>query len=84
MKKTILLFVVLLTALCGYAQHTIELSVKNNEDKSALAGASALLEQLNKTAIADSNGLVVFKNIPAGKYSIRVTYIGFAAKEVEV
>lgn len=84
MKRTILLFVVLLTALCGYAQHTIELSVKNNEDKSALAGASALLEQLNKTAIADSNGLVVFKNIPAGKYSIRVTYIGFAAKEVEV
>lgn len=84
MKRTILLFVVLLTALCGYAQHTIELSVKNNEDKSVLAGASALLEQLNKTAIADSNGLVVFKNIPAGKYSIRVTYIGFAAKEIEV
>ncbi|WP_438945909.1 TonB-dependent receptor [Sediminibacterium sp.] len=84
MKRTILLFVVLLTALCSYAQHTIELSVKNNEDKSVLAGASALLEQLNKTAIADSNGLVVFKNIPAGKYSIRVTYIGFAAKEIEV
>ena len=84
MKKSALVIAILLSALCGYAQHTIELSIKNKEDNSALAGASALLEQLNKTVIADSNGLVVFKNIPAGKYSVRITYVGFAANEIEV
>ncbi len=84
MKKSALVIAILLSAFCSNAQHTIELSVKNKQDKSALSGATALLEQLNKTAIADSNGLVVLKNIPAGKYSIRVTYIGFAPKEIEV
>ena len=84
MKKTALLFAILLSAFYGYAQHSIELSVKNKEDKSVLAGATALLEQLNKTVIADSNGIALFKNIPAGKYSVRITYIGFAAKEIEV
>ena len=84
MKKTALLFAILLSAFCGYAQHSIELSVKNKEDKSVLAGASAVLEQLNKTVIADNNGIALFKNIPAGKYAIRITYVGFSAKEIEV
>lgn len=84
MKKTALLFAILLSALCGYAQHSFELSIKNKEDKSVLAGATAVLEQLNKTVIADNNGIALFKNIPAGKYAIRITYVGFAAKEIEV
>ena len=84
MKKSILLITILFTALCGYAQHSIELSVKNKDDKSVLAGATVLLEQLNKTVIADNNGIALFKNIPAGKYSIRVTYVGFSAKEIDV
>ena len=78
------LLAILLSAFCGYAQHTIELSVKNKDDKSVLAGATVVLEQLNKTVIADNNGIALFKNIPAGKYSIRVTYVGFSAKKIDV
>lgn len=84
MKKSILFITILLSAFCGYAQHSVELSIKNKEDKSALAGATVLLEQLNKTVIADSNGVALFKNIPAGKYSVRVTYVGYSAKEIEL
>jgi outer membrane receptor for ferrienterochelin and colicins len=64
------------------AQHTIKLSIKGGEERMPLAGASATILVLNKTMAADSMGLVVFSNIPAGNYKVRVSYVGMEEKEL--
>jgi len=83
--KYILSLCIALFACTGiYAQHTIRLSIRSSENKSALTGATATIVLLNKTTIADSTGLVLFSNIPKGSYSIRVSYVGMKEKEITV
>jgi outer membrane receptor for ferrienterochelin and colicins len=84
MKKILLLCMVVLGALTTDAQYTIQLSIQKGEDKSALPGARADIPSINRTAIADSTGMVTFKNIAAGSYSIQVFYIGLKEQELTV
>lgn len=83
MKKILLLSIILLFTCSIYAQYSIKLSVKN-EDEAPLAGASITIPSLNKTTVADSSGLAVFTNMAAGDYNILVSYIGFEEKEIKV
>jgi iron complex outermembrane receptor protein len=84
MKKLLLLCAMAFSAIAAHSQHTIRLSIKQGEEKNTLAGATAIISSLNKSAIADSTGLVTFQNIASGKYKIKITYVGLEEKEVEV
>ena len=84
MKYILLPGIALLACTGIYAQHTISLSVKTAGEESPLTGATATIVSINKTAIADSTGLVLFNNIAEGKYSIQVSYVGMEEKEVTV
>ncbi len=84
MKKTLLLCIVVLCAFTTYAQHNVTLSIKNNEDKTPLAGATATIVSLNKTTVADSVGIATFANIAAGTYQIKISYVGLEEQEVTV
>jgi len=68
MKKLLFIYIALICASATYAQHTIKLSIKSLEDRTALAGATAVIGSINKTAIADSLGIVSFSNIAAGTF----------------
>lgn len=80
----LLLSIVVLCAFTTYAQHTIRLSIKNSEEKTPLAGATATIAALNKTTLADSLGIATFADIAAGTYQIRVSYVGLEEQEVTV
>jgi iron complex outermembrane receptor protein len=67
-----------------YAQHTIRLSIKNSDEMRPLTGATATIVSLHKTAIADSSGIVLFNNIPGGRYSIKLSYVGMEVREVTI
>lgn len=67
-----------------HAQSNLKLNIKNAETKEPLTGASVKIIALNKTAIADSSGSVLFKQILAGNYSIVISYTGFAEKEITI
>jgi outer membrane receptor for ferrienterochelin and colicins len=84
MKKILFLCMVVLCAFTTYAQHRITISIKKNEDKAPLAGATATIVSLNKTTVADSSGIATFTNIAAGKYQIKVSYVGLEEQEVSV
>lgn len=84
MKKILFLCIVVLCAFTTYAQHTVTLSIKKNEDKSPLAGATATIVSLNKTTVADSLGVASFANIAAGTYQIKISYVGLEEQEVTV
>jgi outer membrane cobalamin receptor len=82
MKKLIFVYLLALLAVKSSAQHTIQLSIKNYSDKTTLAGATVSIKQLNKTVIADSAGITIFKDILQGTYNISVSFIGFEEKQI--
>src|SRR4051794_22564428 len=84
MKKILVLCIVVLCAFTAYAQHTIRLYIKSNEEKRPLAGATATIVSLNRTTVADSLGMATFRDIAAGRYQIKVSYVGLAEQEVTV
>jgi iron complex outermembrane receptor protein len=73
------LFIYSIAMLCTfnmYAQHIFKAIIKGQEGK-PLPGATVSLETLHQSAIADGNGLVIIKNIPAGKFEILFSNVGF-------
>jgi iron complex outermembrane receptor protein len=84
MKNILLLSIVVLAAISTYAQHTIRLSIKTAEDKRPLPGATATISGLNKTTTADSTGYVIFDNLPAGSYSVKISFAGLQEQELMV
>ena len=81
MKHLFSLCLLLLIAGCLHAQHTIRLSIIKGEEKEPLAGATATIPSLNRSAVADSSGLVVFENVPAGQYTVKVSFVGLQEME---
>ncbi|WP_026259927.1 TonB-dependent receptor [Segetibacter koreensis] len=83
--KHILSLCMLLIASTGiYAKHTIRLSIKSREEKQPLAGATAIIKSINKTALADSAGIATFANLAAGTFKVTISYVGLAEKEISV
>ncbi len=83
--KHILLLCIVLFAFTGiYAQHTIRLSIKKSEAKQSLARATATINSLNKTTIADSLGIATFANLATGTYKVTVSYVGLKEQEILV
>jgi len=67
-----------------YAQSNLKLNIINADTKEPLKGASVKIIALNKTAVADSLGSVLFKEIVEGSYAIVISYVGFAEKEITI
>lgn len=73
------LFTFCLLLLLGtglYAQHNLRLAIKGGEEKEPLAGATATIGSLNKTAVADSTGIALFSDLPAGSYLVSISHVG--------
>ncbi|MFZ1800651.1 MAG: TonB-dependent receptor, partial [Chitinophagaceae bacterium] len=76
------IFIYCIAMLCSfsiYAQHTFKAIIKDAE-ANPLQGATASIKALNKTGIADSNGIVTIKNIPTGKFEVLFSHVGFEEK----
>lgn len=84
MKKTILFCAAMLCACLAEAQHTMRLSVRTAEDKQPLAGVTADIASIRRTAVADSAGVIQFTDLPAGLYKVKITHVGLEEKELEV
>ena len=83
MKKIIFFGCFLISSLGLYAQHSIKLIIKNDE-KEILAGASVSIPYLNQSIMADSNGVAVFNNIPAGSYNIIISFVGMEELKMDL
>jgi outer membrane receptor for ferrienterochelin and colicins len=84
MKFFILFCIATLCTSTIHAQYTIKLSIKSSAEKQSLPGATAIIKSLNKTAIADSAGIVTFANLAAGTFKITLSYIGLEEKGISV
>ena len=85
MRKVLALCTLLLLAgFSTYAQHTLTILVKSAAEKEPLPGATLTITALQRSTAADSSGLAVFENIPAGTYKISASFVAFEEKEVTV
>ena len=82
MQRFFLVAVILVTGFTAAAQHIFKAKVINKETGEAVIKASVTIEELKRTVPADSTGLVFIKEIPAGKYTIKITSVGYAEKIV--
>lgn len=79
MKKLLLLLTVMVFSLYGHAQQTGVISGKitDPDGNFSLPGATVKLSEGNRYAISNQTGDYEFLNIPAGSYTVEVSYIGY-------
>ncbi|PID56078.1 MAG: TonB-dependent receptor, partial [Ignavibacteriae bacterium] len=58
--------------------------VKDAKTNESLIGAYVLLENTGFVGVSDENGSFLINNIPAGEYSLKVSYIGYDDKVLEL
>src|ERR1700712_3027890 len=79
MSKAIIMAIILLCAGNTFAQHPINLKIKDTGNK-PLPAATALILNTNKTVVADSSGIINFSSVSPGTYSIKISYVHFKDK----
>lgn len=83
MKSIFIYCIAMLCTFNIYAQHTFKAIIKDKNNQ-PLQETTASINVLNKSAIADSNGVVVITNIPFGKFDISFSCVGFDEQTISV
>ncbi|MFK7807909.1 MAG: TonB-dependent receptor [Saprospiraceae bacterium] len=76
MKNLLILFVLFLSTN-AFAQFSIMGNI-SDENGNSLPGATILLSEMDRGAFSDSDGFFIFTNLPRGKYTLEISYVGFA------
>jgi iron complex outermembrane receptor protein len=77
MKRAISLLLLLCAGNFCLAQNTWTARIKDHNTKEPLAGATVLLKGSGRGIKADSNGLLSFSNIPDGKQTFSIHFVGY-------
>ena len=80
MKSFILPVFALFFAFQGLAQNTFKAIVRDIETKETLTGATVLVRGTSNGSVADQNGFAQIPNIPDGKCTIVITFVGYMEK----
>jgi len=80
LKTSVLLICLALTQL-ALAQVDIKGVVRETKNKTALQSVSVWINHLKKGALTDSEGVFIFKNIPTGKITLQLSYMGYQKKD---
>ena len=80
---TALLFLSSFTLSLAQQLGTIRGTIKDAVTKEDLVGATVIIEGQNKGAAADINGFFSLNRVPAGTYTLKVSFVGFNVKVIE-
>jgi len=70
-------FLLLFLAVVVRSQNTIKIIVSSELSKQPLSGASVTIPVLGKGTVTDSSGNAILKNIPAGNFTIEISFVGY-------
>jgi outer membrane receptor protein involved in Fe transport len=84
MLKTAIIAMALLVAPIAFAQNTGQLAGKVTDAAKgeALIGANVIIDGTQLGAAVDVDGNYLIRNIPVGTYTVRFSFVGYAAKVV--
>ncbi len=77
MKKIYLTTAILLCSLLTMAQQGIVKIKVLDEQKLNLPGANVWLDNKQFSAISDNNGIATIYNVPQGKHTLQISYLGY-------
>lgn len=80
MKFYLLPVIALFIAFQSLAQNTFKTVVRDSETKEPLTGATVLVRGTAKGSATDKNGFAQIPNIPDGKCTIVISFIGYVEK----
>ena len=80
-KKT-LTFLLVAFAIITNAQNTLDVIIVSEENQEILIGATLILKGTTNGVSTNIEGSALLSNIPNGKQTIVVSYIGYEDKEV--
>jgi iron complex outermembrane receptor protein/outer membrane receptor for ferrienterochelin and colicins len=78
------LFCFTLTAQLSLAQNTFKVTVKDQETKRAIAGATVLVKGTEVSAATDADGVAQLANIPDGEQAIEISSVGHETQELKI
>ncbi|MDO8995734.1 MAG: TonB-dependent receptor [Sediminibacterium sp.] len=81
MKKLLIIALAILMPALASAQFSIRGKISEKNSGSALRAASVSLKDPGLSTRTDANGNYTFKNLKAGNYRVKVTYLGFQTME---
>ncbi len=84
MKKVLLSAAMMLMSLGLLAQYTVRGKVTDAVNGDALQGANVFIGKIEKGVATDAGGNFQIKNVPAGKYTLKVSMIGYRDFEVDI
>jgi outer membrane receptor for ferrienterochelin and colicins len=73
--KIYILFIFLTLSIVSKAQHTLSGTIRMEGQSDAAFGATVYIPELKTGTTADISGNYIFKALPKGNYTIKVTYI---------
>lgn len=80
--------IILILQICipfwGYAQNSISGIVKDAKDKLPIPGVVIYFPDLRTGTITNSDGSYLVKNLPNGKFSISIKYMGYTTQNLSI
>jgi outer membrane receptor for ferrienterochelin and colicin len=77
MKKIFLCVLVLASSFTVLAQHDLRIQLLNKENKEPVIGATITIVPSNKVSVTDSNGIAVFTDLKAEKYTWTASHVTY-------
>ncbi|WP_276497829.1 TonB-dependent receptor [Pontibacter litorisediminis] len=84
MKSFFMALAAIILPLQLLAQHTLSGRVSHAGTGEALAGATVVVLESNTATATGSGGTFSFPNLPAGAYTLKVTYLGFEQQQTSI
>ena len=84
MKNKILVSVLCLLSIASFAQQTIKGKIVDKESQFPLPGVTVMVATVDPVigAVTDIDGSYKLKNVPIGRHSVRVSYVGYTQQEI--
>jgi TonB-linked SusC/RagA family outer membrane protein len=84
-KKLLILVTVLAFPVLAFAQSgSLTGTVTDSETGESLPGATIMLVELNRGTASDIQGRFTLDNVPAGTYTLRVSFVGYSRYQTSV
>ncbi|HYW34813.1 MAG TPA: SusC/RagA family TonB-linked outer membrane protein [Balneolaceae bacterium] len=77
-------FMIGMTPALAQQTGTIEGTITNKKTGEPILNANVYIQSLNKGAATDADGNFTISDVPYGKYKMRISYIGYATRNVSV
>lgn len=70
--------------IASNSQHNLKMAIRDADEKKPLPGATVMIPSIKKTFVADSNGVTVIPFLTTGKYTIKISYVGYTEQELSI